>query len=84
MINNDVLCKTVGIDNIRMRMYDRHVLDLKKNLLPLEDLEACGYKFLGADGGIKVIKYSMMILKGKRITNLYKLPGSIILVMLQQ
>jgi len=39
---------------------------------------ARGYKFSGADGGIKVIKGSIMILKGEQTTNLYKLIGSII------
>ena len=44
LMRNDAVCKTVGIDNIRMRMFDRHVRtftnvrhvpDLKKNLLLL-------------------------------------------------
>ena len=74
LIENDTVCKTVGISNIRMRMFDgqvrtltnvRHILDLKKNLLSLGDLEARGYKFSGANGGIKVTRGSMMILKGE-------------------
>jgi len=40
-------------------------------------MEARGYKFSGADGEIKITKGSMMILKGERIVNLYKLIGSI-------
>ena len=56
----------------------RHVSDLKKNLLSLGALEARGYKFSSVDGGIKVTKGSMMILKGERTVNLYKLIGSII------
>ena len=64
-MGNNVVFKTVGIGNICMRMFDgqvrtltnvRHILDLKKNLLSLGDLEAQGYKFSGADGGIKVIE----------------------------
>jgi len=66
--------KTVGISNIRMRMFDgqvqtltnvQHISDLKKNLLSLRALEARGYKFSGADGGIKVTRGSMTILKGE-------------------
>jgi len=81
-MGNDVVCKTIDIDNIRMRMFDgqvriltniRHVPNLKKNLLSLGSLEARGYKFSGADGAIKVTKGSMTILKGERTTNLYKL-----------
>jgi len=53
-MGNDVVCKTVGIRNIRMRMFDGHVRtfmnvqhfpDLKKNLLFLGALEARGYVF---------------------------------------
>ena len=48
---NDVVCKTVGIGNIRMRMFDgqvltlanvQHVPGLKKNLLSLGALKARG------------------------------------------
>ena len=56
----------------------RHVSDLKKNLLSLGALEARGYKFSSVDGGIKVTKSSMTILKGERTVNLYKLTGCII------
>ena len=36
------------------------------------------YNFSGVDGGIKVIKDYMTILKGEQTTNLYKLTESII------
>ena len=86
-MGNDAVCKTVSIDNICMRMFDgqvqtltnvRHVPNLKKNFLSLGALETRGYKFSGADGGIKVTRGFMTILKGERTTNLYKLTGSII------
>ena len=86
LMDIDVVCKTVGIDNICMRMLDgqvrtlttvRHVPDLRKNFLSFGALEARGYKFSGANGGIKVTKDSMTILKGERIANLYKMTGII-------
>ena len=86
-MGNDAVCKTVGIGSIRTGMLDgqvrtltnvRHVLDLKKNLLLLGALNARWYKFSGADGGIKVTKASMTILKGEWLANLYKLTGSFI------
>ena len=39
LMGNDIVCKIVGIDNIRMRMFDGQVPDLKKNLLSLGALE---------------------------------------------
>jgi len=48
---NDIVCKTIGIGNIHMRMFDgqvqtltnvRHVPSLKKNLLSLRALKARG------------------------------------------
>ena len=71
-----------------MRMFDgqvrtltniQRVPDLKKNILSLGALEARGYKFSGADGGIKVTKGFMMTLKGEQIANFYKLTGNIII-----
>jgi len=86
-MENDSHVQTISIGNIRMSMFGqvrtlmnaRHVPDLKKNLLSLGALKARGYKFSGTDRAIKVIKGSMTILKGERITNLYKLTGSIII-----
>ena len=72
-MSNDVVCKTVSIGNIRMRIFDgqvrtltniRHIPDLNKNLLSLGVLKALGYKFFGENGGIKVTKGSMTTLKG--------------------
>jgi len=82
------VCKIIGISNIHMRMFDGqmrtptnvcHIPDLRKNLLSLGALEAQGCKFSGADGGIKVTKGSMIILKGERTGNLHKTIGSIII-----
>ena len=55
MVNN-VSCQTVGMGNIRIKMYDntirtltsvRHVPELKKNLISLGVLDSDGYKFTG-------------------------------------
>jgi len=71
-MGNNTMCKMIGIDNIHMRMFDGHfrtltnvrnIPDLTKSLLSLRALDAQGCKFSGADGGIKVTKGSMMILK---------------------
>ena len=87
LMGNNIVCKTVGICIICMRMFDghvrtltnvRHVSDLKKNLLSLGALKAQRCKFSSTDGCIKVTKGFMTILKGERSTNLYKMIGSAI------
>ena len=88
LLGNNTVCKLIGIINIRMRMFDgqtrtlmnvRHFSDLRKDLLSFGDLGAQGCKFLGADGGVKVTKGSMTILKGEQTSSLYKMIGSIII-----
>ena len=55
-MGNNVSCQTVGMGDIRIKMYDntvrtltsvRHVPDLKKNLISLGVLDSDGYKFTG-------------------------------------
>ena len=74
LTGNNIVCKTISIDNICMRMLDgyvrtltnmHHILDLRKNLLSLGPLEAQGCKFSCAYRGIKVSNGSMKILKGE-------------------
>jgi len=86
-MGDDDVCKTIGIGNISMRMFDGHVrtlinvchvLILKKNLLSLGALKAQKCKFSSVDGGIKITKGSIPILKGERTANLYKMIGSVI------
>jgi len=86
LMANNTVCKTVGIGNIRMRMLDGHVRaltnvchvpEITENLLSFGALEAQGRKFSGTDGGIKVNKSSVTILKRERTTTLYKMLGSI-------
>jgi len=55
--------------NVQTLSNVHHISDLRKNLLSLGALKAQGCKFSGADGGIKVTKGSMMILKEEQITN---------------
>jgi len=81
-MGNNTMCKTVGIVNICLGcLIERfepltnvhYVPDLRKSVLSLGALKAQGCKFSGADGGIEVTKDSMMILKGERNANLYKM-----------
>ena len=53
----------------------RHVLELKKKLISLGVLDACGHKFTGFDGTLKVSKGALVVMKAQRTWNLYKLVG---------
>ena len=64
-MGNNVSCQTVGMGNIRIKMYDnivrtltsvRYVPNLKKILISLGVLDSDGYKFTGQNGLLKVLK----------------------------
>ena len=54
----------------------RHVPRLRKNLISLGALEALGCKFIGFDRFCKVSKEALVIMKGQRQDNIYKLIGN--------
>jgi hypothetical protein len=67
-MGNNVAYKIVGIGTIKIRMHDRivrtilknvrHMPDLKKNLISLDTLDSIGYKYSSEDGVIWVSKSS--------------------------
>eukprot|EP00253_Pinus_taeda_P021000 PITA_21000 len=84
-MGNNMSCQTVGMGDIRIKMYDntvrtltsvRHVPDLKKKLISLGVLDSDGYKFTGQDGVLKVFKGALVVMKAKKVGNLYRLKGS--------
>ena len=84
-MGNDHALKIVGIGTVKVKMYDgsiqtiqevRHVAGLKKNLLSLGQLDSSGYKFVGGDGVLKILKGALVIMKAEKIgRNLYMLKG---------
>ena len=84
-MGNNASCQTVGIDNVKIKMYDgtiktlsdvRHVPDLKKNLIYLGVLDLHGYNFTGQNGVLKVSKGALVVMKDEKVGNLYRLKGS--------
>ena len=78
-MGNNMSCQTVGMGDIRIKMYDntvrtltsvRHVPDLKKNLISLGVLDSDGYKFTGQDGVLKVFKGALVVMKAEKVRNL--------------
>ena len=87
-MGNDEACKVVGIDTIRIKMYDgfirtltdvRHVPKLKKNLISLGTLDSNGCTYKAEGGVLRISKGALVVMKGKKINGLYTLKGSTVI-----
>ena len=54
----------------------RYVPNLKKNLISLGTLDFLGYGYSTKNGVMKITKDAMVIMKGKKIGNLYSYSGT--------
>ena len=88
LMENNAICKVVGIGTIKVKMFDnvvrtlmdvRHVPDLKKNLISLGTLDSNGFRYKSENGIMIVLKGVMIMMKGQKVDdNIYKLLGSTI------
>ncbi|KAK2975045.1 hypothetical protein RJ640_021054 [Escallonia rubra] len=85
LMGNDVVCKVMGICTIKIKMFDgivrtlgdvRYIPDLKKNLISLGTLDSIDCSISIKGGVMKVSKGAMVIMKGQKTGNLYKLIGN--------
>ncbi|OMO88295.1 hypothetical protein CCACVL1_08477 [Corchorus capsularis] len=77
-----------GIGSVKLRLHDgsvkmlgnvRYVPKFTRNLISLGKLDSLGYGYSCRGGGLKIIKGSMIVMKGvKNSKNLYELIGSTI------
>jgi hypothetical protein len=83
-MGNDFSCKIFGVGSVWIKMHDgsvrtltyvRHVPELRKNLISLGVLDYVGYKCTTQGGVLKVSKVILVVMKEKRIRNLYQLEG---------
>lgn len=65
MKGNDIPCRIVGIEGVKIKMFDgivraldemRHVQDMKRNLISLRILDSKEYKYTNESGVLKVSK----------------------------
>ena len=56
LMGNNASCKVAGIGTIRIKVFNIHVPDLKRNLIFLSTLDAKGYKYTGERGVLKISK----------------------------
>ncbi|KAK3011203.1 hypothetical protein RJ639_011565 [Escallonia herrerae] len=85
LIGNDVACKVVRIGSIQIRMHDgivrnltnvRHFLELRKILISLGTLDSNGCSYRAAGGVIRIMKGTLIVMKGLKQNSLYLLQGS--------
>ena len=86
-MGNNATCKVVGVGSIQMKMFDgmgrtlsdvRHVPGLKKNLILLGTLDKNGCRIACQVRVMKVIRGSLVVMKGKMNGSLYAIEGSTI------
>ena len=74
-----------GGDTVLIKMFDgmvrelkkvKYVPQLKKNLISVGILEALSVKISGGDGVLKMLRGSMVAMKGIQRNNLYYLKGN--------
>ena len=88
LMGDDHTCRMKGIGIVLIRMFDRMVRELKhvryipqlmKNLISIKALEARDLKGTLRDGVFKMLKVSMIVLKGIRHNNMCYLKGSTVI-----
>ena len=87
-MENNSLCKVVGLYTIRFKMFDgmirklrevRHVPDLKRNLISLGTQDQVGCSIKVEYGVMKIIRGSIVIMKGNKHNGLYVLQGTVVI-----
>ena len=82
LMGNNSICKVVGIRTVSLKMFDgvvreitqvRHVPDLKRNLISVGMLDHMGCIVKAEKCVLRVIKGSMVIMKGNNNNGLYVL-----------
>ena len=87
LMGNNQSCKIEGIDTISMKMFDgivrtlkdvRYIPTLKRNLVSHGELDDIGFFWRAESGILKVVKESMVVMKGAKKQGLYEVVGEIV------
>ena len=85
LLGNNLACKVAGIGTIAITMHDgverdlrnaRYVLELKRNLVSLGEVDQSGCSIKAENSELQVIKNGRVTMKGVRRNRLYVLIGS--------
>ena len=86
-LGNNQVCNVRGVGTIRLNMLDqsiklltvvRYILEVKRNLVSLESLEAKGCSFLSSGGRMWVKKGEDVVMKAEKRGSLYYLYASVV------
>ena len=84
-MGNDATCPVIGIGTMKIKMFDgvvrvlsivRHVPGLRKILISLGVMDDLGYSYSLKGGIIKITKGALTVMKGQKVSTLYKLIGN--------
>ncbi|KAH9751243.1 Integrase catalytic domain-containing protein [Citrus sinensis] len=84
LMGNNSVCKVVGIGTVSLKMYNgmvreltqvRHVPELKSNMISIGMLDQIGCVIKAEKRILKVVKGSIIIMKGTKLNGLYVLNG---------
>ena len=84
-IGNDATCLVIGIGTMKIKMFDgvvrvfsivRHVPGLRKISISLGVMDDLGYSYSSKGGIIKITKGALTVMKGQKVSTLYKLIGN--------
>ncbi|KAH9657209.1 hypothetical protein KPL70_022963 [Citrus sinensis] len=87
VMGNDASCRVIGRGTIKLKMLDgtireltnvRHIPDLKRDLISLGMLDKIGCVIKLESGTLKVLKGSMVLMKGNLDNGLYVLQGFVV------
>ena len=87
-MGNDATCPVIGIGTVKIKMFDgvmrvlsnvRHVPDIRNNLISLGILDDLGYPYSSNGGIMKITKGASMMMKGQKVSTLYRLIGNTIM-----
>ena len=85
IMGNDATCSVIGIGTIKIKMFDRvvrvfedvrHTPDLIDNLISLGLLDDLDYSYLSKGGVMKITKGTLLVMKGRKVNQLYRLIGN--------
>jgi len=88
LLGNNKSCKITRIGSVRFKLHDgakrviknvRLIPDLKRNLISLSEFDKQGYVFKEENGVLKVLKCSIIFMKGMQKNGLYSLIGEVMI-----